>query len=229
MLQSTEPGDERIELEKKLDDVKKRWNDVKRKSSNHMNLVNSVVQDADKYQDAAEYLSPWLSTSEDQVFSLETIVADEESVTAREAVLNTLRDDIDQHRPDRNTIDQKSKAVIGLAQADQETMEKEAEELTERYDKLDATCTGKQEELENVLNALEQYRAALKPVNQMLDKADAVLASQGPVSGDMTKLRNMLQDIKVNSSCELKSLYLTLQILQQRDCSKCKRRPAIPF
>ena len=205
LLESTEPGDERDELEKKLGDVKERWSDVKQKAVDHMDLVNSTVPEADKYKDAVDSLGPWLPEAEGTLSSLEPVTADEDSIASRKAAVKALRDDIDHHRPDRNTIDEKSKAVIGLAQADQETVEKEAEELTERYDKLDATCAGKQEELENVVNALEQYRAALKPVNQMLDKADAVLASQGPVSGDLKKNKQDLDKIKV---CWLEGLCL---------------------
>ena len=197
LVESTEPGAEREELENKLSDVKARWDEVKQKAADHMDLVNSTVPEAEKYQEAADSLGPWLPEAENALASLEPVAADEDSIAARKAAVKALRDDIEQHRADRDAVGEKSGAVTALAQADQETVEKQAQELTERYDNLDASCAAKEEELENVLNALEQYRVTRQPVDQMLDKAEAVLASLGPVSGDVDKNKEELDKLKV--------------------------------
>ena len=207
------PGHDRDELETKLDDVDKRWNDVKRKWSDHVSLVGSVLEEADKYQDAAEYLGPWLASAENEMASLEPIVADQSVVADRESVLDALREDIERHRPDRVIIYQKSNLVIGRAQADQEVVGSEAANLLDRFDKVDATCCERREELERVLRALEQYHTALRPVNQVLGDGETVVSSLGLVSGDLAKLRKELQTIKVSRDRFTLNQYETLASL----------------
>lgn len=83
MLENTEPGAERDELEKKLQQVKSRWNNTKQKVADHQALVDATLPEAKKCHEAVEILLPWLSETEKKIEELPPLLADETGIQNR--------------------------------------------------------------------------------------------------------------------------------------------------
>ena len=212
LLESTEPGAEKDELAKKLDDTKQRWEDVKAKAKDHSDRVNTAVPEAAKYKEAVESLSPWLAEAEEKVASLETILTDEDALKEREVLVNGLREEIEDHKPERDMADNKSKAVVDVTDTDKDDVLSEAKDITDRYDRLNAKCADKEHELQDVKDALQAYRDALQPVQELLDKAENKIGDEEPISGDLDKNKDELEKIKVRSAAFLVSFFALLTL-----------------
>lgn len=198
LLESAEPGAEKDELEAKLADIEKRWNDIKQNTSEHLVRVNSALPESQKYNESASSLGPWLTETEEKLASLEPIVASQDSLEKLSNAVGLLRDDINQHRPDRDAVNEKSEAVIELTEADGDIVRSEAQDAVERYDKLDTALAAREKELQDVQQLLDQYNSLMQPVEKAVEKVDAALESQGPVSADVAKNKEDLDNTKVS-------------------------------
>lgn len=197
LLESAEPGPEKDEIESKLADTEKRWHDIKQNTAEHLARVNTALPEAEKYNESASNLGPWLTEAEEKLKSLEPIVASQEALDKLNKAVEELRDDINQHKPDRDTVSVTSEAVIDLTEADGDIVRTEAKDAVERYDNLDASLASREKELAQVCGLLEQYQGLVKPVDKLLEKVDAALESQGPISADVGKNKEDLDSIKV--------------------------------
>lgn len=83
MVENTEPGTEREELEKKLNDMKTRWNNTKQQAADHHALVDVTLPESEKCHDAVEELVPWLSETEQKVEAMPPLVADKTLIENR--------------------------------------------------------------------------------------------------------------------------------------------------
>lgn len=199
LLESTEPGPDKDELQSKVEDMKQRWDDIKEQVANHKAKVDAVLPEAAKYSEAAEALEPWLTDAEQKLASLDPISADKKVIKDRQELVNDMKDDIEKHRPERDTVDEKSSSVVDLSETDKEPLQSQAKDLIERFDRLNADCAGKEKELEGVEDALAMYSDALTPVQDVLDKAEDLLGDGQLVSGDVDKNKEELEKIKVSS------------------------------
>lgn len=197
LLESAEPGAEKDEIEAKLADTEKRWHDIKQTTAEHLARVNTALPEAEKYNESASNLGPWLTEAEEKVKSLEPIVASQDTLDKLNKAVEDLRDDINQHKPDRDTVSVTSEAVVDLTEADGEIVRSEAKDAVERYDNLDASLASREKELAEVCGLLDQYQGLVKPVDELLEKVNAALESQGPISADVGKNKEDLDSIKV--------------------------------
>lgn len=197
LLESAEPGPEKDELEAKLADTEKRWNDLKQSTANHLARVNTALPEAEKYSESASNLGPWLTETEEKLESLEPIVASPDALDKLSKAVELLRDDINQHKPERDAVSVTSEAVIDLTEADGDIVSSEAKDTVERYDKLDTALASREKELAEVRDLLEEYQGLVKPVDKLLETVDAALQSQSPSSADVGKNKEDLDNIKV--------------------------------
>ena len=197
LLESAEPGAEKEELEAKLADVEKRWSDIKQNTAEHVARVNSALPEAEKYNESASNLGPWLTETEEKLASLEPIVASKDSVEELNNIVRLIREDVDKHRPERDAVSEKSEAVIALTEDDGDIVRSEARDAVERYDELDTAFATEEKELQEVLLLLDQYGNLMEPVDKTVEKVDAALESQRPISADVAKNKEDLDNIKV--------------------------------
>ena len=197
LLESAEPGPEKDELEAKLADTEERWRDIKQNTAEHLARVDAALPEAEKYNESASSLGPWVAETEEKLESLEPIVASQEALDKLNKAVELLRDDINQHRPERDSVSVTSEAVIDLTEADGDIVRSEATDTVERYDKLDTALASREKELVEVRELLDQYQGLVKPVDKLLEKVDAALESQGSISVDVGKNKEDLYSIKV--------------------------------
>ena len=221
LLESAEPGAEKDELEAKLADVEKRWNDIKHNTAEHEARVNSALPEAVKYNESASSLGPWLKETEEKLASLEPIVASKDTVEKLNNTVRLIREDIDKHRPERDAVSEKSEAVIELSETDGDIVKSEAQDAVERYDELYAAFATEEKELQDVLQLLDQYNDLMEPVDRTVEKVDSALESQGPISADVAKNKEDLDNIKVAlnfflSYPNVSQIYCVIEIMYNR-------------
>ena len=200
LLESLEQGKEKENLEAKLGESEARWNDAKQRSRDHSNRVAATIPQAEDYNDALNNHTTWLTDTELKLTSLQPVGSSLHSLDKLEHAIQLLRKDIDARSAERDAVDGHSKAVINLAEADIDIIEEEAHNAVERYDKLNAACAQKEKDLIELQDLCTRYYSHLKPLDKMLSEIEAVLESQGPVGGDMEKIKMELNKIKVTST-----------------------------
>lgn len=198
LLESAEPGAEKDELEAKIADTERRWNEIKQIASEHSVRVDTALPEAETYHESAGSLGPWLADTERKLTSLEPIVANQDVVEKLNNEVALLREDIDKHRPERDSVSEKSRAVVELTDADGDFIRNEAQESVDRYDALDTALAAKEKDLQEVKQMLDKYHGLVQPVQDTLETVGAELASQGPVSADVKKNEEDLAKTEVS-------------------------------
>lgn len=197
LLESAEPGPERDEIQAKLADAEKRWQDIKQNAAKHLDRVNAAFPEAEKYNEFSSNLEPWLSKTEENLQALGPVVANEDSLDELTKAMRSLRDDISQHRPERDTVSVTSGSLIDLTEADGDIVKNEAKGAVERYDRLDASLASREKDVAEVCDLIGKYRGFVKPVSELLDKVEATLESQGAISVDVGRNKEDLDSVKV--------------------------------
>lgn len=197
LLESAEPGPERDEIQSKLADAEKRWQDIKQNAAKHLDRVNAAFPEAEKYNEFSSNLEPWLSKTEENLQALGPIVANEDSLDELTKAMRSLRDDISHHRPERDTVSVTSGSVIDLTEADGDIVKDEAKGAVERYDRLDASLASREKDVAEVCDLIGKYRGFVKPVSELLDKVEVTLESQGAINVDVGRNKEDLDNVKV--------------------------------
>lgn len=197
LLESAEPGPEKDEIQAKLTDVEKRWQDIKQNAAKHLDRVNAAFPEAEKYNECSSNLGPWLSETEESLQALAPIVANEDSLGELTKAMRSLRDDISQHRPERDAVSVTSGSVIDLTEADGDIVKDAAKDAVERYDRLDAALASREKDVAEVCDLIGKYRGFVKPVSELLDKVEVTLESQSAISVDVGRNKEDLNYVKV--------------------------------
>ncbi|EDO29908.1 predicted protein [Nematostella vectensis] len=175
--------------------------------------LSVVEQAAEEYHVTVAHVEDVFTSAYDAVdapavFGTDTDHAEEQlhKIKALRDHLNEKQGDVDklglsgdtllQHKATRDTTEEKSKALIGVTEADKDVVESEACDAVERYDKLNAKCALEEQQTSDVKEAFAKYADGLEPLRALLDKAEPVLGSLEPVSGDVNKNKEELENVK---------------------------------
>ena len=104
ILESLDPGEEKDELEEKLNDLTARWDAVKTKIDDRKSKIEQVSPVAKTHHESLQSLLPWMSDTEDWVSSLEPVSCDEKGISKEQKTLATLLEQLAEHKPEVSTL-----------------------------------------------------------------------------------------------------------------------------
>lgn len=104
ILESLDPGEEKDELEEKLNDLTARWDAVKTKIDERKSKIEQVSPVAKTHHESLQSLLPWMSDTEDWVSSLEPVSCDEKCISKEQKTLATLLEQLAEHKPEVSTL-----------------------------------------------------------------------------------------------------------------------------
>lgn len=104
VLESLEPGEEKDELQEKLNDLTDRWNAVKTKIEDRKSKIDDVSGVARTHHDSLQSLLPWMNETENWVSSLEPVSCDEKCLSKEQKTLTTLLEQLAEHKPEVDYI-----------------------------------------------------------------------------------------------------------------------------
>ena len=115
-------------------------------------------------------------------------------------LLQELKEDIQVHKPERDSLLDLAKELTTAAEIDQPVVDKEAEHLTKRYDDLTVDIEDKEGRLSRVIAKSEKYHAALAPVEELFTKVEQAVSKSSPFGADVEQAAGELEIVKVKSN-----------------------------
>ena len=199
ILESLEPGEEKDELQEKLSDLCTRWNAVKTKIEDRKSKIDEVSVVAKTHHDSLQSLLPWMSSAEHWVDSLEPVSCDEKCISKEQKTLATLVQQLDEHKPEIDAVNDSSRELDGLCD-DVQVVQAESKDANKRWEVLTANLKVRKQHLDSVSRILEQLTNQLHPIEERLDEAEALV--DAPLSNltDAGKGEEELRKIEVMKS-----------------------------
>lgn len=192
-------------MQQKLHDTKQRWNDVKDKTNNRQEVLEKVVPLSKKLRDELQSFKPWLNDAEKRLQAIEPDSCDRGVILKQLKALKELRDDVDSHKPEHETVKEDGSSLIDNCQSDKYVAEGEVQDASKRYNALLENISSLEKQLLNTAEAAEQFEESLQPVDELHNKVEKFLALQEPVGIDqvlgkdaISNVEKLLEDLKDN-------------------------------
>ena len=203
VLENAEPGEEKDQLKDKIDDAKKRFNDMKENSEKRSQVLEDEVELTEKFDEQHKPFASWLDTIEPKVKDLRPLPCEEESLERQAKQATEAVEDIKQHEPVLEEMEKTAQEALDNAECDKVFIENDVKTDRSRYDelKVDVEETGKK--IEELLPLAQECKKELAPVDEVLDKIEKVTGvSQSPLGLDEDKIKEE-QDALENLAKEL--------------------------
>jgi chromosome segregation ATPase len=203
-LETTEPGDEREELKSKIDDLTKRWETVKEKTSENLAAIDEVLPLAKVFRETTDTFTDWLKSAERKVDTFEALVGDQTCVARQNETAAQINEEILSHNTEFTTLEDAGKDVTGLAKKDNEKVKDEFDGVAERWEKLQVDLSEITARLSAVSVLLGEFNRRLEPIVEVIEKCEDSLKSVNPVGVEVEK--NKVEIQKVQAGCFFFSL-----------------------
>ena len=197
VLENLEDEPEREALAEKINTMKDRWEDVKKKVQDRQENLETVEAHAQKYHDDADTLEAVLAAAEKQVEAFEPLSVDRDNIAKQKALLSQIKEAADKLKGDVPGVDEDVGSLKEGAEQDVPVVEQEVDELKARIDKLNATLTEREEQLTALELAAEEYHVTVENVEDVFAQAYDAVDAPVVFGTDTDKAADRLAKIKV--------------------------------
>lgn len=177
VLENTEPGDERRAVEKKIAELKERWQKTKDKAAERDQRIESVLPDAREYHKAQSTFEPWLGDAEKQVSEIKIKSSDPDEIEKQIKVLAVLKDDVEKRRPEYDILNTAAESLIDKCQDNNYVIDAQKKDLGKRWNALLKDLEDKEKMLGNAKNASDKLKDDIQCVEAAVQKAENTLES----------------------------------------------------
>jgi chromosome segregation ATPase len=196
-LETTEPGDEREELNAKIDDVSQRWATVKEKTAENLAAIDEILPLAKVFRETTDVFVDWLKSAERKVETFEAPVGDQACVTRQNETAAQIDEEILGHKPEFTTLEDAGKDVTELAKRDSDKVKDEFNDVAERWEKLQIDLSEITAKLSGVATLLGEFNNRLEPIVEVIERCEDGLKSVNPVGVDVEKNQVEIQKVQV--------------------------------
>ena len=197
VAENLEDEPERESLERKIGDMKKRWEDVKTKVAERQDQLGNVEPQAQKYREEADNMAALLGDAEKQVEAFEPLCMDKGSMAKQKEILQEVLEVADKLKSDLPGVEKDSDGLKESAQKDQSIIEAEVEDLIARYEKLNLALSEREEQLSALEDAADQYHVTVQHVEDVFAQAYDVVDAPESFGTDTDKAKEKLAKIQV--------------------------------
>ena len=196
MLENAEPGDEKDALEKKLNKLSDRWNDLNKKTNDRKELLDEVVDLANKVDDDEKEMLPWLDDVEKTMETLGCTSVDPDTLKKQKSDIEELWKDVEQKKSVVEHLKENRAPLVEKAQADQESVNEAAGDICRRYDDLEKRLREGKEKADKMTDGLDKFAKKRKPVEELCQKAKEALDKSESLGDDVGKAESTLDELK---------------------------------
>lgn len=198
VLENLDDEQEKKALEKKISDMKTRFEEAKAKTDDRQNKLEKVEDEAQKYRDEIEPLSDMLAKAEEQVKDFEPLSCDREKLAKQKELLHKIQDAADKLKSGVPGVQDNVSALLNDAETDKNVVEEEVDDLVKRIENLKAALDDREEKLGEVQLAAEDYHVTVAQVEDVFASAFDDVDAPGVFGADSDKAAEHLNKIKVS-------------------------------
>lgn len=197
VVDALEDAPERDAMEKKIAELKRRWQDVKDKVGDRQKQLIKVEKEALEYRQEADSLSLLLGDAEKQVDEFEPLTVDIESIGKQKELVQKIKGMVDKLRSDVRDVGGSADELKEDAQRDEPVVEAEVEDFVARIEKLSASLDQRVEQLSAIEAASHDYHVTVKKVEDVFSEAFDIVDAPVVCATDTESASQQLAKIKV--------------------------------
>ena len=198
VLENLDDEQEKKALEKKISDMKTRFEDANEKTDERQNKLEKVEEEAQKYRDEIELLFEMLGKAEEQVKEFEPLSSDREKLAKQRDLLHKIQDAADKLQSGVPGAQDNADALLNDAETDKNVVEEEVDHLVERIENLKAVLDEREEKLAEVQQAAEDYHVTVAQVEDVFASVYDDVDAPAIFGVDSDKAAEHLEKIKVS-------------------------------
>lgn len=190
-------NNEKYQIESQLNDLAKRFNQLKVNCNNRLNLLEQILPIAKAFLDKIVPLQEWLDTSERKLTMLKQSVAvDQDSLKNKLLEHRHLHTDIVNHKGEFDTLTDIAQNLMSLVSDDQaQIVVDKYKELTDRYAKLVEDSANFGEALNESNDILKNFIMNFDDLFNWIDRMDARVSKHRIANVTVEKIKEQVDDL----------------------------------
>ena len=197
---------ERLQIEKQLSEINKRFNLLVQNCNERMRIIEATLPVAKEFSEKIVPLQNWLESAARKLSSLQTFSVDQDKLTRRISEHQTFHQDVMDHQKDFKDLTNLAQKLIYLLRNDEEGRQVTSKltEITDKYAKLVEDSVDLKNLLGDALKEISAFNSKCEKINTWIESTDTKLNKYKTLSIFHDKLkeqRDELQEIvnEVNS------------------------------
>ena len=196
LLNQAEHGDEKNTLEVKLNDIKKRWNDIKDKADQRQEILENIEKLAAQYDDDMCKMLPWLDGVENKCNPLECISVHSEALQKQQDIVKQLLDQFEKQRPIYEDLLNCSQPLSEKAEVDCEPVDKATANVKRRYEDLEKKLKVADKKTKDMKECVNKFDSKRKPVEELCAQVEQAVEEKPCYGDDLEKANNDIDKLK---------------------------------
>ena len=197
LLENTEPSPDHENLEKRLEDMKMRWQTVKSKTADRQAEIDTHAPVLHEFHDDVGDFSTWLRDLDKNLSTQEPIGCDVRSICKQQDQSNSLLSELEKHKPEYEKVQELANAISKNKPGEVYVIEAQFQHLNKLWNSVSVRLKNREKQLESAKNAAKTYCEAKQPVQELFARAEEGLTPVESIGLDLEKAKKELETTKV--------------------------------
>jgi len=202
VVDTLEDGEEKDQTVEKVNDMKKKWDDINEKIDKRDKLLDEIEPLAKDHHDKKQPFDDWLTEAETSLKDLEPVPTTVEEYNKLCKAVKDFVVDVEDHIPEHNSLNETLEALDNQVNERPEECDKtnklkeETDKLNKRWDKLEATSEKCKSKVEKLREPLKKFSDDTKKTSKALDDIERSLEYEPLFGIDSKQGKDELQRIE---------------------------------
>nr|XP_022907001.1 microtubule-actin cross-linking factor 1 isoform X2 [Onthophagus taurus] len=195
LIQSASPGVNTSTLEKDLEKMNEKWNDLKEKINDRERRLDVALLQSGKFQEALDGLAKWLTDTEDLVANQKPPSADYKVVKAQLQEQKFLKKMLLDRQNSMSSLFSMGNEIAKEAEpSERKAIEKQLKDLMVRFDALTEGAQQRTLDLEQAMRVAKQFQDKLISLQEWLDKSERKIKDMELIPTDEEKIQQRIRE-----------------------------------
>lgn len=200
VLEATDPGEDRDTVQKKLDNLKEKWEALNGIAADRENSVALVIPEAKSFHTGMQAFDSWLTETERRLAGVNSESLNPDELSQQQKVLEDVKEAVENHKPDHESLNSTADSLKDKCKDNSYFVEVQIKDANRRWEELLKGIESKETVLQIAKDNVDRYLDALGAVEDVVQKAESTLECQEPIDLDVPKCKEEL--VRVNEVVE---------------------------
>ncbi|XP_021923220.1 dystonin isoform X2 [Zootermopsis nevadensis] len=198
LIQSAAGGVNTTSLEKDLEKMNDKWNDLKDRLNERDRKLDVGLLQSGKFQEALDGLAKWLTDTEEMVANQKPPSADYKVVKAQLQEQKFLKKMLlDRQNSMSSLFAMGNEVAAGADPVERKGIERQLQELMERFENLTTGATQRYDDLQQAMAVAKDFQDKLVPLMEWLDRTEKQVKDMELVPTDEEKIQQRIKEHNV--------------------------------
>ncbi|XP_037914653.1 dystonin isoform X31 [Hermetia illucens] len=195
LVRSAQSGVSTTQIEKDLEKLNKRWNDLKEGMNDRERRLDVALLQSGKFQEALDGLAKWLSDTEEMVANQKPPSSDYKVVKAQLQEQKFLKKMLlDRQNSMSSLFNLGQEVAANCAPSEKAAIERQLKELMSRFDALTDAAKAREQDLEQAMEVAKRFQDKLLPLVRWLDTTERAVKNMELIPTDEEKIQQRIRE-----------------------------------